>query len=272
MSILDEIFAHKHTEVAARQRVVPLVEMRRLAEEAAPPQDFIAALHGSLRRSPSRPALIAEVKKASPSKGLLSPNFDPLALAQIYRDNGATAVSVLTDENYFQGSLAYLRQIAALFERPLPQRPPLLRKDFLYDPYQVYEARAAGADAVLLIVAHLQPTQLRDLQQLAAELGMAALVEIHTQTELEAALTCDPLLVGINNRDLHTFTVSLETTRRLRPSIPPHITTVAESGIHTTADAAALHGMGVHAMLVGESLITAADIGAKVRELLKIGD
>ncbi|MCA9935960.1 MAG: indole-3-glycerol phosphate synthase TrpC [Ardenticatenaceae bacterium] len=263
MSILDEIFAHKRSEVAARQRLVPLVEMRRLAETAVPPQNFIAAL----RHSPAKPALIAEVKKASPSKGLLAPNFDPLALAQTYGDNGAAAISVLTDENYFQGSLTYLRQIAAL-----PQRPPLLRKDFLYDPYQVYEARAAGADAVLLIVAHLEPAHLRDLQQLAAELGMAALVEVHTQAELDTALVCDPLLVGINNRDLHTFTVSLQTTRRLRPSIPPHITTVAESGIHSAADAAALRGMGVHAMLVGESLVTAADTGAKVRELLEIGD
>ena len=170
--------------------------MRRQAEEAAPPQDFIAAL----RQSTAQPALIAEAKKASPSKGLLATNFDPLKLAQDYQESGAAAMSVLTDVNYFQGHLDYLRQIAAL-----PQRLPLLRKDFLFDPYQVYEARAAGADAVLLIVAHLSSAQLRDLHQLAVELGMAALVEVHTQAELEAALACDPQLVGINNRDLHTF-------------------------------------------------------------------
>ncbi len=263
MSILDEIFAHKRTEVATRQQVVPLAEMQRLAEEAAPPQDFIAAL----RQSPTQPALIAEAKKASPSKGLLAPDFDPLKLANVYRNSGAAAMSVLTDERYFQGNLAYLRQIAAL-----PERLPLLRKDFLFDPYQVYEARAAGADAVLLIVAHLTPVQLRDLHQLTAELGMVALVEVHTQSELEAALGCDPLLVGINNRDLHTFTVSLETTRRLRPFLPPAVCVVAESGIHTAADVAVLHDIGVDAMLVGESLVTAADTEVKIRELLERGD
>lgn len=261
MSILDKIFTHKRTEVAARQKAVPLAEMRRLAEETAAPQNFIAAL----RQSPAQPALIAEAKKASPSKGLLAPNFDPVKLAQLYQANGAAAMSVLTDETYFQGHLDYLRQIAAL-----PGRLPLLRKDFLYDPYQVYEARAAGADAVLLIVAHLSPSQLQDLLQLTAVLNMTALVEVHTQAELEVALNCDPLLVGINNRDLHTFAVSLETTRRLRPLLPPHVTVVAESGIHTPADVTALRDMGVDAMLVGESLVTAADTGAKMRELLQL--
>lgn len=262
MSILDEIFAHKRAEVATRQRLVPLAEMRRLAEEASAPQAFSTAL----RQSPFRPALIAEAKKASPSKGLLAANFDPLALARTYRENGAAAMSVLTDEWYFQGHLDFLRQIAAL-----PERLPLLRKDFLYDPYQIYEARAAGADAILLIAASLDAAQLRDLHQLAQELGMAVLVEVHTQAEVELALACNPLLVGINNRDLHTFTVSLEVTQRLRPLLPPHICVVAESGIHTPADVTALREMGVDAMLVGESLVQAADVGAKMRALLAVG-
>ncbi|MBE2198075.1 MAG: indole-3-glycerol phosphate synthase TrpC [Anaerolinea sp.] len=260
MSILDEIFAHKRIEVAARRQRIPLAEMRRLAETAAPPQNFLVALH----QSQAQPALIAEVKKASPSKGLLAPHFNHLALAQSYRDNGAAAISILTDERYFQGHLDYLRDIAAL-----EKRPPLLRKDFLADPYQLYEARAAGADAILLIAASLDAPQLRDLHALAGELGMTPLVEVHNEAELEVALTCDPVLLGVNNRDLHTFTVSLETTRRLRPFIPPAITVVAESGIHTPADVAALRGMGVHAMLIGEALVTAADTGAKVRELIR---
>ncbi len=263
MSILDEIFAHKRAEVAAQQRLAPLAQMRRLAEEASAPQNFIAAL----RQSPFRPALIAEAKKASPSKGVLTADFDPLALARLYRENGAAAMSVLTDERYFQGCLDFLRQIAAL-----PERLPLLRKDFLYDPYQVYEARAAGADAVLLIAASLTAAQLRDLHQLAQELGMAALVEVHTVAELELALSCEPQLVGINNRNLHTFHVSLETTRQLRPLLPSSVCVVAESGIHTPADVAALRAMSVDAMLVGESLVQAADVGAKARELLEIGD
>ncbi len=263
MSILDEIFAHKRAEVAAQQRLAPLAQMRRLAEEASAPQNFIAAL----RQSPFRPALIAEAKKASPSKGVLTADFDPLALARLYRENGAAAMSVLTDERYFQGCLDFLRQIAAL-----PERLPLLRKDFLYDPYQVYEARAAGADAVLLIAASLTAAQLRDLHQLAQELGMAALVEVHTVAELELALSCEPQLVGINNRNLHTFHVSLETTRQLRPLLPSSVCVVAESGIHTPADVAALRAMNVDAMLVGESLVQAADVGAKARELLEIGD
>lgn len=262
MSILDDIFAHKRQEVAAQKQRVPLSEVRRLAETAVPPRDFIAALH----QVQTQPALIAEAKKASPSKGLLAPDFNPLALAQIYHDSGAAAMSVLTDETYFQGHLNYLRDIAAL-----ENRLPLLRKDFLDDPYQIYEARAAGADAVLLIVACLEPTQLQDLHALAHELGMAPLIEVHTQSEVEIALTCNPLLVGINNRDLHTFAVSLETTRQLRPLLPPTVCVVAESGIHTSEDVVALRHMNVNAMLVGESLVTAANVTAKIHELLMIG-
>jgi indole-3-glycerol phosphate synthase len=197
---------------------------------------------------------------------VLRRDFDPLRLAQIYRENGAAAISVLTDERYFGGCLDHLRQIAAGRPGELDLRPPLLRKDFLFDPYQVYEARAAQADAVLLIVAALPPALLRDLHGLALELGMAALVEVHTSGELETALDCQARLIGINNRDLHDFTTSLETTLRFRPLIPPGIPVVAESGIHTVEDARRLSQAGVDAILVGGALVTAEDVAGKVRE------
>ena len=210
MTILDEIFAHKRVEVEQRRAVRPLAEVRALAGEAPPALDFVGALR---RKDGERPALIAEVKCASPSRGQIAKDFDPLALARTYQANGASAISVLTDERYFKGSLEYLRQIAGLMPRL-----PLLRKDFLLDPYQVYEARAAGADAVLLIAAYLEPLCLAELHTLAGELGMAALVEVHSLADLDKALAaCQPRLMGINNRDLRDFSVNLETTLRLRP-------------------------------------------------------
>ena len=262
MTILDEIFAHKYGEVAASQQETPLPEMRRLAEASTAALDFVGALRTS-RDAHGVPALIAEVKKASPSRGLLCLGFDPLHLAQVYHENGAAAISVLTDEKYFQGHLDYLRQIAAY--RP---QLPLLRKDFLFDEYQFYEARAAGADAVLLIAAYLEPARLQALHTLAGFLGMAALVEVHNRTELDKALACHPTLLGINNRDLHDFTVSLETTLSLRPYIPPEICLVAESGIHTAEDVHRLAEAGVDAILVGEALVTAPDVGEQIRKLL----
>ncbi len=264
MTILDTIFATKHQEVEQRRRSIPLAQMRRLAEAAPAPHDFGTALRRPAGPAlPARVRLIAEIKRASPSRGLLTEYFDPLRLATTYRDCGAAAISVLTDEQYFQGSLAILAKVAAL-----PGRPPLLRKDFLYDPYQVYEARAVGADAILLIAASLDTCQLAELNGLARELGMAALVEVHTQDELEVALACRPALVGINNRDLHTFKVSLETCLRLRPFIPTGILAVAESGIHTRQDVERLAQAGFDAMLVGERLVTAPDPAAAIRELL----
>lgn len=262
MNILDEIFDYKALEVAEQKRACPPDEVRRLAEVAPPALDFIRAL----RRGPGqRPALIAEVKKASPSRGLLAPDFEPLRLARLYRDNGASAISVLTETRYFQGSLDNLRQIAAS-----TPRLPLLRKDFIFDPYQVYEARAAGADAILLIAAHLQPEALQELHTLANELGMAALVEVHSQAELEMALAaCRPPLLGINNRDLVDFTVDLETTARLRPLAPAGACVVAESGIHTPADVDRLMASGINAILVGEALVTAPDPAAKIRSLAR---
>lgn len=265
MSVLHEIFAHKKIEVAEHQRERPFAEMRIAAESAPPALDFIAAL-----RQPPHPALIAEIKRASPSKGLLLADFDPLRLARLYAQNGARAISVLTDERYFQGSLDYLAQVRQ-------QHPdmPLLRKDFIFDPYQVYEARAAGADALLLIAAALEAPLLDALQALAAELGMAALVEVHSLAELEAVMPLRPSLVGVNNRDLNTFQVSLDTTIKLRSYIPSQVTLVAESGIHSAEDVTYLNGIDpdkdhqarIQAILVGEALVTAPDIGARVREL-----
>ena len=260
-SILDEIFAYKRLEVAERQAVRPLARVIAQAEQAAPPRDFVAALRrGS---SPAAPALIAEIKFASPSRGRLLADQDPAALAELYRANGASAISILTDERYFQGSLAYLQSVASL-----EPRLPLLRKEFVCSPYQVYEARAAGADAVLLIAAMLAPSELASLHALILALGMTPLVEVHTLDELQAALECSPLLVGINNRDLHTFQVSLETTLRLRPRVPPQVCLVAESGIQTPADVSILAEAGVDAMLIGEALVTAPDIAIKIQELL----
>ena len=258
MSILDEIFAHKRLDIACQQEQMPLAVVQAAARATPPPLDFIAAL----RRNHARPALIAEVKQASPSRGMLASNFDPVRLARVYAANGAAAISVLTDERYFGGSLTHLRQIAA--ETP---RLPLLCKDFLCDPYQVYQARAAGADAILLIVAALPPALLSELHALASQLGMAALVEVHAAAELDRALAINPSLVGINNRNLHDFSVSLETTLRLRPHVPPKICVVAESGIHTSADVERLAATDVDAILVGEALVTAPDVAATVRRL-----
>jgi indole-3-glycerol phosphate synthase len=224
-------------------------------------RDFAAAL-----RDADGVALIAEVKKASPSRGVLLEHFDHLELAQTYREHGAAALSVLTDAHFFQGSLSYLHEI-----RTRPEgAPPLLRKDFLLDPYQLYEARAAGADAVLLIVAALDDAMLRSLLDLAYTLGMAALVEVHTADELERALAAGARIVGVNNRDLHTFTTTLETTERLAAQLPggsARPLLVSESGIFRAADVARLRDCGVDAVLVGEALVTAPDIGARVREL-----
>lgn len=254
--ILDRIVAHKREELAARQAAQPLAEVVDRARQQDAPRDFAAALRGS------DVALIAEVKKASPSRGVLSSDFDPIRLARSYREGGASAISVLTDERFFQGSLDHLAAVQA--ESGLP----VLRKDFLFDPYQVYEARAAGADAVLLIVAILEQPLLRDLYALTLDLRMAALVEVHDEGEVDRALEAGAEIVGINNRDLRTFQVDLATTHRLRPRIPTGRIVVAESGIHTPADVALLREWDVQAMLVGESLVTSGDAAAKARELL----
>jgi indole-3-glycerol phosphate synthase len=269
MSKLDEIFAHKGTEIASQKAVLPLAEMTALAAAAPPPRDFVAAL----RQARPRPALIAEIKRGSPSRGLLIADFDPLRLAAIYAENGAAAISVLTDERFFGGSLDHLRAVAEA-QGGRAQGLPLLRKDFICDLYQVYQARAAGADAILLIVAALAPTLLGELLALTHDLGMAALVETHDEPELAIALASRARLIGINNRNLHDFSISLETTLRLGQQVSTEVCLVAESGIFTAEDVARLAevereggGRGVDAILVGEALVTASDVGAKVREL-----
>jgi indole-3-glycerol phosphate synthase len=256
-TILDEIVRWKRAEIAQHKQARPLDVVQSEAAAAGPARDLAAAL-----RAPGV-SLIAEIKRASPSKGMLRPDLDPLALARVYQDNGAAAISVLTDARFFGGELEHLqivRQAVSL---------PVLRKDFILEPYQVYEARAAGADAVLLIVAALEDADLAALYRLAGDLGMGALVEVHDERELERALRIGPCIVGANNRDLRTFQVSLETTARLRPLVPREVVVVAESGVHTPADVACLAEIGVDAMLVGESLMRASDIGHKVRELAR---
>ncbi len=256
MGVLGAIVAHKREELAARRRRVPLGDVRGRAADAPPARGFAAAIKGPPVR------LIAEVKGASPSAGVIRETFDPVAVARTYAEHGAAAVSVLTDARFFRGADEHL----AAVRRAVPV--PVLRKDFTLDPYQVYEARALAADAVLLIAAILDAAALRDLQGLAAELGMAALVEVHTRDELERALAARPALVGINNRNLDTLETTLETTRRLRPLVPPGPRVVAESGIETRAHVEELERLGIDAVLVGTALMRSADPAACVRELL----
>lgn len=261
-SLLEQILAHKRVEVDRQQKKIPQAHLAAALATAPPVRDFAAALH-----QPGQVTLIAEVKKASPSRGVLRDPFDHLALAQTYSSNGAAALSVLTDVRYFQGSLKYMQGI-----RQLDLPAPVLRKDFILDPYQVYEARAYGADALLLIVAALDDATLHSLLHLTHELGMQALVEVHTANELERALTAGATIVGVNNRDLHTFTTTLATTETLATMLPTDDTRpvlVSESGIFTPADVQRLQQCGVQAVLVGEALVTADDTAAHVRTLAR---
>jgi len=256
--ILNQIVADNRLELESRKRSIPLTELQRAALGQSPPLDFASALRGD------RIQLIAEVKKASPSRGIIRPDFNPVEIAQTYAGNGASAISVLTEAKYFQGSLNHLRDIRSALGNKLP----LLRKDFLYDPYHIYESRAYGADSLLLIVAILTPERLNELIGLSRELGMSCLVEVHNEAELEIALRCQSRIIGINNRDLSTFTVDLATTERLRPLIPPGRIVVSESGIKNRGDMEKLKRWGVDAALIGESLMSAPDIVAKMEELL----
>ena len=257
-TVLDKILAHKVNEIAASKTRRSLADVQALASQATPPRDMLHAL----RRDTV--ALLAEVKHASPSRGVLIDPFDPEGLGRTYAEHGAAAISVLTDERFFQGHLDFLSTVRAAVT------VPVLRKDFVIAPYQVYEGRAAGADAVLLIVAALADEQLGELHALITELGMAALVEVHNEAELERALRLNPPLVGINNRDLKTFDVSIATTARLAALVPPDVTLVAESGIFTAEDVAQMARAGARAVLVGEALVKAGEIGAKVRELSSV--
>jgi indole-3-glycerol phosphate synthase len=256
-SILDEIVASKRLEVAAAQKRMPLDELEAQAVSAPPVRDFRRALIG-----PGPIQLIAEVKKASPSAGVIRPDFDPIAIARTYQAHGAACLSILTDAPYFQGHLSYLARIRASVAIPL------LRKDFVVDEYQVVEARMAGADAVLLIAEILDDEHLLKLQARARELGMACLVEFHDESNLARVLASGADLIGVNNRDLHRFVTHLELTLRLRDRIPPEVALVSESGIRDRRDVERLAAAGVSAILVGETLMRAPDIGQAVLELL----
>ena len=267
--ILDEIMSYHREQLPRIKREVPLEDLRALTRVAPAPVDFRAAL--------ARPgvSLIAECKKASPSRGLMVPDYDPVRLAQAYVRAGASAISVLTDARHFQGTLADLRDVKeALDATPSPatQMPvPVMRKDFIFDPYQLYEARAAGADAVLLIVAVLSGGDLKRLLEQTQALGMQALVEVHDEAELERVLPLQPPVIGVNNRNLQTFEVDLENTRRLRRIIPDEQVVVAESGIKTTDDIERLKEMGVDAVLVGETLVRSKDVFKTAQALVRAG-
>ena len=254
--MLDRIIAQKRQEVEQRKKETPLSYLQERIARQKPVLDLAPALKGDHIR------LIAEVKQASPSRGMLTSNFNPIRLAQTYAEGGAAAISVLTDASYFMGSierLAAIKEAVGL---------PLLRKDFIFDPYQVYESRAYGADALLLIATILSQGQLEELMSLSHSLRLRCLVEVHDEGEVERAVLSDAEIIGINNRDLNTFSVDINTTRRLRPLVPEGKIVVSESGIRSRKDVEKLRKWGVDAVLVGEALVTASDVRAKMKELL----
>jgi len=256
--ILDRIVSQNLEALEYKKRRLSMAELQRLASEQPPALDLASALRGDGIQ------LIAEVKKASPSRGIIRPDFDPVEIAKIYAGNGAAAVSVLTEARYFQGSLDHLKNI----RKALPDAIPLLRKDFIVDPYQIYESRTYGADSLLLIVAILEPERLQELLGISHELNMSCLVEVHNEAEVEIALKSQAKIIGINNRDLNTFEVDIAVTKRLRPLIPPDRIVVSESGIKERTDIEKLRQLGIDAVLIGESLMSASDIAARMRELL----
>jgi len=258
-TILRKILARKHEEVNARRKRDSLGSLEQRITEQSPVRGFSRALQE--RAAAAEPAVIAEVKKASPSKGVIRPDFQPAQIAASYQAGGASCLSVLTDVDFFQGADGYLREARAACELPV------LRKDFTVDPYQVIEARAIGADAVLLIVAALADDQMRELAAVAAQVGVDVLVEVHDRAELERALELETRLIGINNRDLHTFETRLETTLELLPYIPGDRLVVTESGIHTAEDVALMRNHQVYGFLVGEAFMRAPEPGEKLREM-----
>jgi indole-3-glycerol phosphate synthase len=254
--ILTTIAEHVRGVVEHRRRAMPLSALRERPLFSSPTRGLVQALSGATRR------IIAEVKKASPSKGLIRADFDPVAIAQDYAAHGASAISVLTEERFFQGELSYLEQIHGAVGLPL------LRKDFMVDPYQIVEAKSYGADAVLFIAAMLEISLMRDLRAQATELKMDSLVEVHTEQELAVAIDAGAQLVGINNRDLKTFEVSLATTERLAPLVPAGMPAVCESGIDSIEQIRHVEKLGIHAFLIGESLMRAPAPGKKLADLL----
>lgn len=257
--ILDEIMAYHREQLPKLMRQTPLADLRAFAAVAPPARDFYAAL------KKQGVSLIAECKKASPSKGLMVPHYDPVKLAQAYQKAGASAISVLTDARHFQGSLEHLRDVKDHV------KIPVLRKDFIFDPYHVYEARVAGADAVLLIAAVLSQSEIASLLKLVNRLGMHALIEVHTEAELEQVLSLDPKIVGVNNRNLQTFEVDFENTARLRRRIPDDVIVVGESGLKTVKDVERMADIGVDAILVGETLVKSKDVYATAAYFVKAG-
>ncbi len=257
--ILKRILQRKAEEIEVNARQISLRQLSHLAANCTPPRGFIEAINARLQLQ--QPAVIAEIKKASPSKGILREHFDPVAIAQSYEEHGATCLSVLTDKDFFQGANEYLQQIYETCSLPI------LRKDFIIDAYQVYEARALGADCILLIVSVLGDAQLQDLAGLSLHLGMDILVEVHDQMELERALALNLRLIGINNRNLRTFTTSLQTTLNLLKQIPKKHIVVSESGIHTPDDVIMLRNAGVNTFLVGEAFMKASNPGVALANL-----
>jgi len=254
--ILQKIVENKREEVAKQKEILSLGELRQMLADQPPTLDFGGAI-----RSRSC-AVIAEVKRSSPSKGRIREDFDPVEIARIYEENGAAAISILTERRFFEGHAAYVPQIRRSV------RLPLLRKDFIIDSYQISETRVLGADALLLIARILEQGQLREFLGLASELGLAVLVEVHDETDLEKAISSGATIVGINNRDLETFWTDLETSIRLARRVPKGVTVVSESGISSRGDIVRLMDAGIHAFLVGESLMRETDMGKKLRELL----
>lgn len=255
--ILDTIIAHKRKELESEQAQVSLAELEAEVANLPPTRGFRDAITGI-----DTVKLIAEVKKKSPSKGIIREDFHPVSIAEAYVKNGASAISVLTDKHFFAGELDYLRAIRDVVD------VPLLRKDFTIDPYHIYQARVAGADAILLIVAALTAVELRRFMDVAASLSLACLVEVHTREELAVALDVDAQIIGINNRDLRTFHTDIATTFQLREAIPTDRVVVSESGIYSREDVMQLQEASIHAMLVGESLMRSPDIGEQVRRLI----
>ena len=260
-TILDDILATKREEVSERKQAQPVAKLEALCKEQADPRGFAAAL---AKGTAERAAVISEIKRASPSKGLIREHFDVAEIARSYASHGAACLSVLTDVSYFQGSDDHLRTARAAVDLPI------IRKDFVVDPYQITEARALGADCVLLIVSALDIMQLTTLYQHARNLGLDVLIEVHDRTELEAALTLRPELIGVNNRNLKTFEVSLDTTIDLLPHMPEDVVKVTESGIRNRADIQRMQDVGVHAFLVGEAFMRAQDPGAELSALFEL--